>query len=66
MYCVLLCSMGTVFTLFSYSLYCQMAQLAAGEPAMSNVSARMEVQRMNDIVPRQLLFMNNLHSAADC
>lgn len=37
---------GSVFTLLPYSLHCKMAQLSTGESTLSDVSTRMEVQRM--------------------
>jgi len=54
LYCC--CSVGSVFALLPYSLHCQVAQLSAGESAMSHVSTRVEVQRMKDSLAAVLAF----------
>ena len=45
------CSVGPVFTLLPYPLHCKMAQFSASESTVSDVSTRMEVQRVTVLCP---------------
>ena len=62
--CILCSSLGPVFALLPHSLHRQMAKLAAGQSAVSHVSAGVEVQRMT--FDFRLRIFDILSASMDC